>query len=372
MLVGRYSALFIMAFILGAVQAQASCNSISIDRRLTGGASGYPVYSGKCDGKDVAIKIVNNNELALIKRVQDKNYVVAILDVISTAELKRHDSKHLLSENEYHSTLNAIVMEKLTVAKLYDNSEDYDKYTGDETILSEYNIQWNEDKIKQLPAHLSKEKIDDIIRIAEIIEFLHSKGVWYGDLKQENLGFSGTGVLKIFDFGEARDVNTKYREKRGHYNMDPRQNDVMALGKMFINILTGRLVFQVGRHYKAERFPLNQEQFNAVIEKLDLDSNVLREDLKKMLHISTEGYDEQFLPHLIQDLKSIRVANVKKISLSAVILESPRNISLNSYRSDMWIEMFNPVSVRATSNFLVGPALPWGVRSIHRHIAQLE
>ncbi|KAI2506953.1 protein tyrosine kinase [Fragilaria crotonensis] len=44
------------------------------------------------------------------------------------------------------------------------------------------------------------------IGIAKGMEYLHSLGVLFRDLKPENLGFDSSGVIKIFDFGVARDL----------------------------------------------------------------------------------------------------------------------------------------------------------------------
>ena len=50
---------------------------------------------------------------------------------------------------------------------------------------------------------LFAERIEVAIRIADAVEYLHSKRIIYRDLKPANIGFDNDGCLKIFDFGLA-------------------------------------------------------------------------------------------------------------------------------------------------------------------------
>lgn len=45
--------------------------------------------------------------------------------------------------------------------------------------------------------------------IARAIQYLHSNGIIYRDLKPGNIGFDANGVLKIFDFGLSREIPTE-------------------------------------------------------------------------------------------------------------------------------------------------------------------
>ena len=53
--------------------------------------------------------------------------------------------------------------------------------------------------------------------IANAIYFLHKKSIVYRDLKPDNLGFDTSGVLKLFDFGLAKRMNTAERSADGMY-----------------------------------------------------------------------------------------------------------------------------------------------------------
>jgi serine/threonine protein kinase len=67
----------------------------------------------------------------------------------------------------------------------------------------------------------SKAKKEDLLverlvaahNVADALDYLHSRGVIFRDCKPDNIGFCGHGVLKLFDFGLAREVHEKDRVK---------------------------------------------------------------------------------------------------------------------------------------------------------------
>jgi serine/threonine protein kinase len=55
--------------------------------------------------------------------------------------------------------------------------------------------------------------------IASALYYLHSKNIVYRDLKPDNIGFDIDGILKVFDFGLAKELVIDERTEDGLYNM---------------------------------------------------------------------------------------------------------------------------------------------------------
>ena len=110
--------------------------------------------------------------------------------------------------------------------------------------------------------------------------------------------------FKIFDFGESILIEDSYK-LIGQYEQHPLQNDILALGKLFINIITNRRVFEPGRHYTYHRSSLNEEDFEILFNKLVIDNHTITEFLKRMFNIKIKEYDNTVLESLLCYLKSL-------------------------------------------------------------------
>jgi serine/threonine protein kinase len=63
------------------------------------------------------------------------------------------------------------------------------------------------------------EQMLSAFEIAKGTSHLHQKGIIFRDLKPDNCGFNASGVLKLFDFGLARELKESERLKDGTYKM---------------------------------------------------------------------------------------------------------------------------------------------------------
>ena len=66
---------------------------------------------------------------------------------------------------------------------------------------------------------LTSEQMLSAFEIAKGTSHLHEKKIIFRDLKPDNCGFNSSGVLKLFDFGLARELKDSERVKDGTYKM---------------------------------------------------------------------------------------------------------------------------------------------------------
>lgn len=62
-----------------------------------------------------------------------------------------------------------------------------------------------------------KERVRIAYAIADAMEYLHSMNVIFRDLKPDNIGFDEDDVLKIFDFGLAKELKVEQQREEGTY-----------------------------------------------------------------------------------------------------------------------------------------------------------
>eukprot|EP00536_Pseudo-nitzschia_multiseries_P014237 jgi/Psemu1/214158/e_gw1.676.4.1 len=72
---------------------------------------------------------------------------------------------------------------------------------------------------KNKARRLQSERILAACHLVAGMEYLHRKNIVFRDLKPDNVGFSYDGVLKIFDFGLAKELRESERNDDGLYNM---------------------------------------------------------------------------------------------------------------------------------------------------------
>ena len=260
------------------------------------------VYTGYFDCNAVIIKMCYKNESSITQILQndDNLYVVKLYNIYDYSTIKCFDSKDIIEE--VGTTNNYIIIEKLQPLKLYLDYT-YKPIRLYPYILHEFNLQYNTEHIEIIHIYITKDLLNTLIKCTSIIQYLHSKKIFYGDLKLENMGIDENGNFKIFDFGESRLIDSNIY--RGQYEQHPFQNDILALGKLLINILTNRNVFVVGRHYHYDRDPLLERHFTILFEKLVINNCAITEFLKRMLNINIKEYDDTILNLLLCYLKSL-------------------------------------------------------------------
>jgi serine/threonine protein kinase len=72
---------------------------------------------------------------------------------------------------------------------------------------------------KRKMRELSSEQMLSAFEIAKGTNHLHDKKIIFRDLKPDNCGFNSSGVLKLFDFGLARELRDSERMNDGTYKM---------------------------------------------------------------------------------------------------------------------------------------------------------
>jgi len=66
---------------------------------------------------------------------------------------------------------------------------------------------------------LEMERMLSAFEIAKGTDHLHEKGIIFRDLKPDNIGYNSNGVLKLFDFGLARELQESEKLEDGTYKM---------------------------------------------------------------------------------------------------------------------------------------------------------
>jgi len=72
---------------------------------------------------------------------------------------------------------------------------------------------------KKKALKLQSERMSAACDLAAGMEFLHRRNIVFRDLKPDNIGFDYNGVVKIFDFGLAKELREDERISDGLYNM---------------------------------------------------------------------------------------------------------------------------------------------------------
>ncbi|MDO9465082.1 MAG: serine/threonine-protein kinase [bacterium] len=173
------------------------------------------------------------------------NVIIKILQIKPDTDQKRID-------RFFHE---AEIMKKLShenIPKVYDFGEKKDS----QYIILEYIDGYNLRELIKAHGAISKDYISIILKVCDILGYIHKKGVIHQDIKSRNIILTKGGDVKIIDFGLAYEkdkYSMKVRERAGtpHY-MSPEQvkgyrgderSDIYSLGVVMYELATGRRPF---------------------------------------------------------------------------------------------------------------------------------
>lgn len=81
-------------------------------------------------------------------------------------------------------------------------------------LLNRMSGEYKEKKKEEL-----KERVRMALQIADAVEYLHKKNIIFRDLKPDNIAFDADGVLKLFDFGLAKELKPGEGNPDGRYEL---------------------------------------------------------------------------------------------------------------------------------------------------------
>ena len=88
---------------------------------------------------------------------------------------------------------------------------------GNGPLMSRIGLMGSEAK-RELKEQLN-ERLQIALQIAGAMDYLHSKNIVFRDLKPDNIGFDKDGIVKIFDFGLAKELKNNLKAANGKYKL---------------------------------------------------------------------------------------------------------------------------------------------------------
>lgn len=204
------------------------------------------VWDATWNGQPAVAKAMGVKERGILKKVQDKPWVVRVLYETPVAEYAFREGEH---PKDLSATL--VAMEKLQPANMHPSWQ-----LGLEDLIDTSHSRSSRGDAKFQVHDPSARTRRMLLELLEAVAALSEVGLLWGDLKQENLGIDASGRLRIFDFGETSQISE-----------DKRWMDIVAFGKLAYNVLARKMAFQPGRHYRTHRDSLTTAE---LVDTVDL------------------------------------------------------------------------------------------------------
>jgi hypothetical protein len=224
---------------------------------IGGGASRRRVWKATVRGAPSVCKLVSEAEAAVLKSAQGPGVV------------------SMLANAQSMGALRLVAMERLSPLVLHPT------YGPDGPIDTRYLLQRRTESGRGLVAHgISRVVGTQLTQLLSAVRALNASGVMWWDLKQENVGISSGGSVKIFDFGESRaaDETNKHR-------------DVLVYGALVYNTIAQEYAFAPGRHYDDHRDQFSKDELVATVGLLSGLSDGISGALRACFGLGDESSD---------------------------------------------------------------------------------
>ena len=220
-------------------------------------------------------------------------------------------------KEQFDTNLSSFISEAQNLAKFQDIKgivQIYDCIMENQTgyIIMEYLEGRNFKQILNEQGQLSVEEAKQVVlKVLEILEQVHSKGLIHRDISPDNIFRLQNGEIRLIDFGAARKVNVPYSItltvllKPGYtpeeqYRSKGKQGpwtDIYALGATFYRLITGKIPESSLERLKGVELmlpstmgiPISPEDERALVKSLCVDPEDRFQTAEEFARALTEG-----------------------------------------------------------------------------------
>ncbi len=232
-------------------------------------------------------------------------------------------------------------------------------------------------ELREIRPFATDHALDYAKQIASALVYMHGERVVHRDLKPENILVTGSGLLKIMDFGIALDEEARRLtwaglsstigtpdymapEQIGGRRGDPR-TDIYALGTILYEMFTGELPYNADNVYNMMRLKANEDPQPPTHFRPDLDPHMEEIILHAIERVPRDRYASA--AEMLHDLEN----PAQVVITGRAHRLHPRNQSSRKLRGILWTALFFG-SLAGVLAFLIWlanryPAAPYPQRS---------